>query len=166
MASTNPIQHAIRRLVAPALLGFLAICGSGPGIAIAAGMGEPIEVMMPPNELIHRFQGQVTVMNLPHKAGNPMLSLSSHANGRCAIWLPRVGEPGITQELYECLAVIEVANCNGAVDINTPAVKARSSSHDRAQYSRTCSRNNWSGAFNAVREPAMSEQIASAATSR
>jgi hypothetical protein len=149
-----------RCVAAPALLAVLAACAgpeSGPT------PGGRAEVLMPPDEFIHAYQGKVTVMPLPHKSGNPMLSLSSHAKGQCAVWLPRVGDPGITEALYECLAVIEIANCNGATDINTPAVRARSSFAEQARYGRPCSQGGWNWAFNLVREPRMTEQTASAA---
>lgn len=138
-----------------------AVSGAASGPAAAAGFGGTIDLMMPPNQYIHRFPGSVTVLYLPHKAGNPMLSLSSHGGGRCVIWLPRVGDPEISQNLYDCLAVIEVANCNGAVDVNTPAVRARTSGDEQAQYARTCAQSNWTGAFDAVREPGMTTQTAS-----
>jgi hypothetical protein len=157
------IKTSSRRVALSALLG-VAVFGSMTGTAAAGGLGATIEVMMPPNEFIHRFAGKVAVMYLPHKAGNPMLSISHHANGQCAVWLPKVGDPEIDEKLYECLAVIEVANCNGATDINTPAVSARSSGAEQARYARTCSHFDWTGAFSNVREPAMTTEIASAAT--
>lgn len=121
---------------------------------------------MPPDDYIRPFQGKVTVMNLPHKAGSPLLSLSHHFTGQCAIWLPKIGDPGITEALYKCLAVIEVANCNGATDINTPAVKARTSFGEQAEYSRPCSQGHWDWAFNTVRQPAIVDQTANAAPAR
>src|SRR5580704_16212686 len=143
-------RATIRRFAAPALLSILAACSAMPGQNMVRGQGDTAEVMMPPNEYIHPYAGKVTVMSLPHKAGFPLLSLSHHAAGQCAIWLPKVGDPGITQALYECLAVIEVANCNGATDINTPAVKARASFGERARYARTCSGRDWSQEFAAI----------------
>lgn len=130
-------------MTAAAGLGLLAVCGGAKA--------QPIEVLMPPNAFIHPYAGRVAVMPLPHKAGAPMLSLSHHGNGVCAIWLPKIGEPDITQALYECLAVIEVANCNGATDVNTPAVKARTGFSEQTQYGRPCSGGNWNWAFSAVR---------------
>jgi hypothetical protein len=155
------VKAALRRFAILAFLGLAAVCDPTTE-AIAGGFGETLDVMMPPNEYIHRYQGKVAVLYLPHKAGNPMLSLSFHGNGQCVIWLPRVGDPEISQELYDCLAVIEVANCNGATDINMPAVRARSSAYEQARYGRTCAHGEWAGAFDAVREPAMTTQTASA----
>jgi hypothetical protein len=134
-------------MTAAAALGLLAICGGAKA--------QPLEVYMPPNAFIHPYAGRVAVMQLPHKAGSPMLSLSHHGNGVCAIWLPKMGDPDITQALYECLAVIEVANCNGATDINTPAVKARTGMTEQVQYGRPCSGGGWNWAFNAVRTAAV-----------
>ena len=108
--SETPGRREFARLlsmVAAAMFGLLAVCGGA--------QAQPLEVYMPPNAFIHPFAGRVAVMTLPHKPGSPMLSLSSHSTaGVCAVWLPKVGDPDITQALYECLAVIEVANCNGA----------------------------------------------------
>ena len=154
-----------RGLVAPVLLGLLTACNSMADPAAASrpsAAASPLDVMMPPDEYIHPFQGKVTIMPLPHRAGVPLLSLSHHAAGQCAIWLPRVGDPGVTQALYECLAVIEVANCNGATDINMPAVKERMSFGDRVKYSRSCSGRSWDWAFDAVRQPAIVDQAANA----
>ena len=158
------IKTSIRRIAVSVLLGVAAMCGSMTGMATAGGLGETIEVKMPPNEFIHRFAGKVAVLYLPHKAGNPMLSISHHADRQCVVWLPKVGDPEIDQKLYECLAVIEVANCNGATDINTPAVSARSARSEQARFARSCSQFNWTGAFSNVREPAMTTEVASAAT--
>lgn len=158
------IKAGLRRIAVPALLGLAAVTGTTAGNAVAGGLGDTIEVMMPPNEYIHRFQGSVTVMYLPHRAGVQMMSISHHGNGQCLVWLPKVGDPEIDQKLYDCLAVIEIANCNGATDINTPAVRARASATERARFARTCSRGDWSGAFAAVREPGMATQTASAGT--
>ena len=145
--SETPGRREFGRLlsmVAAAMFGLLAVCGGA--------QAQPLEVYMPPNAFIHPFAGRVAVMTLPHKPGSPMLSLSSHSTaGVCAVWLPKVGDPDITQALYECLAVIEVANCNGATDINTPAVKARTGFSEQVQYGRPCSGGNWDWAFNAVR---------------
>jgi hypothetical protein len=129
--------------IAAAALGLLAVCGGAKA--------QSLEVYLPPNAFIHPYAGRVAVMALPHKAGAPMLSLSHHGDGVCAIWLPKIGDPDITQALYECLAVIEVANCNGATDINTPAVKARTGFSEQAQYGRPCSGGKWDWAFDAVR---------------
>jgi hypothetical protein len=158
------ITTTLRRIAVPALLGLATISGAMTGTAVAGGLGQTIEVMMPPNEYIHRFPGSVTVAYLPHQAGVAMLSLSHHANGQCMVWLPKIGDPEIDQKLYDCLAVVEVANCNGATDINTPAVRARSNGAEQARYARTCSHGDWSGAFNAVRESGMTTETASAAT--
>jgi hypothetical protein len=147
---TSKNWRGIGRVAAVAALGLTAACSAAPR-PVAMQPGQGIEVLMPPDEYIHPFHGRTVVMNLPHKAGNPMLSLSSHANGTCAIWLPKVGDPGISEALYECLAVIEVANCNGATDINTPAVKARASVAEQARYGRPCSQGRWDWAYNAVR---------------
>jgi len=155
-------RSSLRHVAAPALLGLLAACSSAAGPAAIGGYGGNAEVMMPPDEYIRPFQGKVTVMSLPHEAGSPLLSLSHHAPGQCAIWLPHVGDPGITPALYQCLAVIEVANCNGATDINTPAVKARAAFGEQAKYSRLCSQGHWDWAFNTIREPAMTSQVANA----
>lgn len=147
---------------APALLGLVAACSSTPALF---GRGDGIgDVMMPPDEYVRPFNGRVTVMNLPHKPGAAMLSLSHHSGDQCAIWLPKVGEPDITQALYECLAIIEVANCNGATDVNTPAVRARASAREQARYMRPCSGRSWGWAFNAVRATAAVDQTASAVT--
>jgi hypothetical protein len=145
----------------PALLGLVAACGAAPG-QISGSNGRIGDVMMPPDEYIRPFTGKVTVMNLPHKAGAPVLSLSHHFGKQCAIWLPKVGDPEISRALYECLAVIEIANCNGATDINTPAVRARTPSSEQARYARLCSGRNWDWAFNAVRATAFVDQTASA----
>jgi hypothetical protein len=147
---TGKNAWGIGRVAAVAALGLVAACSAAPG-PVAMQPGQSAEVLMPPDEFIHPFHGQTVVMNLPHKAGNPMLSLSSHANGTCAIWLPKVGDPGISEALYQCLAVIEVANCNGATDINTPAVKARASHTEQTRYDRPCSQGHWDWAYNAVR---------------
>lgn len=151
----------IRRLAAPALLALVAACGAVPG-QISGSSGRIGDVMMPPDEYIRPFSGKVTVMTLPHGAGAPVLSLSHHFGNQCAIWLPKVGDPEISRALYQCLAVIEIANCNGATDINTPAVRARTPSSERARYARPCSGRNWSWAFDAVRATAVVDQTASA----
>jgi hypothetical protein len=137
-------------LVGTALFGLTGVCSAG----------QVPDVYMPPNEYIHPYAGKVVLMSLPHQAGSPILSLSHHANGACGIWLPRIGDPGITEAVYECLAVIEVANCNGATDVNTPAVRARASYGQQMQYSRACSQGHWDWAYNAVRLPVAPTQTA------
>lgn len=113
---------------------FLAACCT---VALSASAASAQTLYLPPAAYLHEFVGKVTVMPLPHKAGNPMLSLSSHAvPGHCAVWLPNVGDPEITSRLRECLWKIELANCNGAVDVNTPAVRARLPARELARYSR------------------------------
>jgi hypothetical protein len=156
----KPKVAAIARgLLAPVALGLLTTCSASLGPAVAGGLGAA-DVMMPPDEYIRPFQGKVTVMSLPHEAGSPVLSLSHHFPGQCAVWLPSIGDPGINEALYRCLAVIEIANCNGATDVNTPAVKARVSLAEQVKYGRLCSQGHWDWAYNAVRHAAQSVQTA------
>lgn len=144
-----------------ALLGLAALSFAGP--CLAGGMSDVPDVYMPPNQYIHPYHGKVVVMSLPHQAGSRLLSLSHHANGTCGIWLPKIGDPGITQALWECLAVVEVANCNGATDINTPAVRARASFGEQMAYRRPCSQGHWDWAYDEVRPSVTPTQTASAA---
>ena len=147
------------RVAAALLASLLAACSPGSYPIAAAGPGG-IDVMMPPDEYIRPFQGKVTVMRLPHETGSPVLSLSHHFPGQCAVWLPSVGDSGISEALYKCLAVIEIANCNGAADINTPAVGAHASMRERVKYSRLCSQRDWDWAYNAVRRPVQTVETA------
>lgn len=87
----------------------------------------------------------------PPCRGWAVLSLLHHAGGVCVIWLPRPGDPEITGTLYECLVVIEVANCNGAIDVNTPAVKTRMPRSEQSSSARRCWHGSWEGAYRAVR---------------
>jgi hypothetical protein len=161
MTASIKLRAAVvaRRLLAPALLGLLAACNAAPAGSGGAFGGD---VTMPPDEYIRPFQGKVMVMKLPHQAGSPVLSLSHHFSGQCAVWLPSIGDAGITEALYKCLAVIEIANCNGATDINTPAVKARASLAEQIKYSRHCLHGSWDWAFNTVRQPILTAQTAHA----
>lgn len=148
-----------------ALIGLGALTVAGPCLA---GPGPGPDVYMPPNQYIHPFAGRVVLMSLPHREGAPLLSLSHHANGTCSIWLPRIGDPGITEAVFECLAVVEVANCNGATDVNTPAVRARASFGEQMRYGRACSQGRWDWAYDAVRPsvtPAMTQTAAASQVS-
>jgi hypothetical protein len=149
------IRKSVLGLVGSALLGMTGVCFAG----------QAPDVYMPPNEYIHPYVGKVVLMSLPHRDGAPVLSLSHHASGTCSIWLPRIGDPGITEAVYECLAVVEVANCNGATDVNTPAVRARSSFSEQMRYARACSRGQWDWAYNAVR-PSVTPTLTQVAASQ
>jgi hypothetical protein len=152
-SSLQDVRKLLAGLVGSALLGMTGVCFAGQGP----------DVSMPPNEYIHPYAGKVVLMSLPHPDGARVLSLSHHANGTCSIWLPRVGDPGITEAVYECLAVVEVANCNGATDVNTPAVRARSSFGEQMRYARACSRGPWDWAYDAVR-PSVAPTLTQAAS--
>jgi hypothetical protein len=149
------IRKSVVSLAGPALLGMTGVCAAG----------QVPDVFMPPDEYIHPYVGKVVLMSLPHQQGVAVLSLSHHANGTCSIWLPRVGDPEITEAVYECLAVIEVANCNGATDVNTPAVRARASFGEQMRYSRACSQGRWDWAYSAVR-PSVTPTLTQAAATQ
>jgi len=48
--------------------------------------------------------------------------------------------------MYECLYLVELANCNGAVDINAKVQR----SVVPTGYERTCASDDWSSLYNSL----------------
>jgi hypothetical protein len=69
-------------------------------------------IWMPPDRLIHPFDGHVTVIDRPHKGGWLFSTSSGDLGRECILHLPRVGDPGISANLHDALYVVELAHCN------------------------------------------------------
>lgn len=68
---------------------------------------------LPPDEFIHPFAGALVVHDMPYRGGSLIAkSRWRVGSGRCDVYLPL--EPDLRRVSY----VIEVANCNSAIDVN------------------------------------------------
>jgi hypothetical protein len=71
-----------------------------------------------------------------------VLSVAQTSPGLCRISI--TPKTVVGEKVYECFNLVELANCNGAFDVNADA-RRRSVP---AGYERTCGSADWSGIYN------------------
>lgn len=98
------------------------------------------EIYISPNRFLHRFSGMLTVEDLRPWPG--VLSVAQISPGSCRISI--TPKTIVGEKEYECLYLVELANCNGAYDVNADA-RRRSIP---TGYERTCESTDWSSTYN------------------
>src|SRR5579859_306059 len=93
-----------------------------------------------PDQYLHKFVGRVTVEELRPWPG--VLSVAQISPGLCRISIMPKSEVG--EKIYECLYLVELANCNGAFDVNADPHRIVVPTG----YERTCDSANWSSIYN------------------
>jgi len=105
---------------------------------------DPIDQLAPihisPDQYLHKFSGAVTVDELRPWPG--VLSVAQISPGRCRISI--TPKTLVGEKVYECLYLVELANCNGAFDVNADARRRVVP----AGYERTCTSSDWSAVYN------------------
>lgn len=105
-------------------------------------MAQIAPIHISPNQFLHKFAGTVTVEELRPWPG--VLSIAEVSPGRCRISI--TPKSIIGEKMYECLYLVELANCNGAFDVNADA-------HRKivpAGYERTCKSDDWSQVYDSL----------------
>jgi hypothetical protein len=96
-------------------------------------------VYISPDQFLHKFSGTVAIEELRPWPG--VLSVAEISPGLCRISI--TPKAVIGEKVYECLYLVELANCNGAFDVNADA-RRRSIP---TGYERTCESSDWSGIY-------------------
>jgi hypothetical protein len=105
-------------------------------------MAQIVPVHISPDQFLHKFAGTVTVEELRPWPG--VLSVAEISPGRCRISI--TPKTLVGEKVYECLYLVELANCNGAFDVNAD-VRRRSIP---TGYERTCSSADWSRVYSSL----------------
>jgi len=117
----------------------------------AAPVAKIPPIHMSPDQYLHRFPGRVTVDELRPWPG--VLSVAQMSPGLCRISITPISEVGV--KVYECLYLVELANCNGAVDVNADARRRVIP----AGYERTCESADWSSLYRRLNDAQPGEMI-------
>ncbi len=107
-------------------------------------VNQPAPIHISPNQYLHKFSGRVTVEELRPWPG--VLSIAQMSPGLCRISITPISVVGV--KVYECLYLVELANCNGAVDVNADARRRVIP----AGYERTCDSADWSSIYNQLKD--------------
>jgi hypothetical protein len=105
-----------------------------------AAIAQIAPIHISPNQFLHKFPGAVRIEELRPWPG--VLSVAEISPGLCRISI--TPKAVIGEKMYECLYLVELANCNGAFDVNADA-RRRSIP---TGYERTCSTADWSPVYN------------------
>jgi hypothetical protein len=97
-------------------------------------------IYISPDQFLHKFSGTVAVEELRPWPG--VLSVAEIFPGLCRISI--TPKAVIGEKMYECLYLVELANCNGAVDVNADARRRAVPTG----YERTCTSGDWSFIYN------------------
>ena len=103
--------------------------------------GQP-PIHISPDQFLHKFPGRVTVEELRPWPG--VLSVAQISPGLCRISI--TPKTVVGEKVYECLYLVELANCNGAFDVNADARRRAIPTG----YERTCQSGDWSPTYNSL----------------
>ena len=109
----------------------------------SAPMNQAPPIYISPDQFLHKFSGVVTVEELRPWPG--VLSVAQISPGLCQISI--TPKTVVGEKVYECLYLVELANCNGAYDVNANARR----SVIPAGYGRTCQSGDWSSVYNQLK---------------
>lgn len=104
---------------------------------------QPTPIQISPDSFLHKFPGRVTVDDLRPWPG--VLSVAQISPGLCRISI--TPKTIVGEKEYECLYLVELANCNGAFDVNADARRRVVP----AGYERTCESTDWSPIYNQLK---------------
>ena len=107
-------------------------------------VNKPLPIHLSPDRFLHKFLGRVTVDALRPWPG--VLSVAQISPGLCRISITPISVIGV--KVYECLYLVELANCNGAVDVNADARRRVIPTG----YERTCESTDWSSIYNQLKD--------------
>jgi hypothetical protein len=105
---------------------------------------KPSPIHISPDQFLHKFPGRVTVEELRPWPG--VLSVAQISPGLCRISITPITIVG--EKVYECLYLVELANCNGAVDVSADARRRVIPTG----YERTCESADWSSIYNQLKD--------------